>query len=188
MRVAIGCARLPFRCAMWLTLLLLHASRPRAATRPTRHRRQLGTAVSPADFDAVEVWPNRPPTKKEAADSGVSLEAAQSMPWFPTHSIYCSNGTRLCRPGEGNLAGYRFWGQPYLHREQYVQSRRRRPPHEPSCEREYAALCTLARRVQHAGLVIVAARPRPDGRNRNRKGPRGQGKARQGLGLGLGLG
>jgi hypothetical protein len=42
---------------------------------------------SPKDFDSVEVWPTRPPTQKEAADSGVTLKEAMNMPWFPTHEI-----------------------------------------------------------------------------------------------------
>ena len=117
----------------------------------------LAAPASPADFDTAEVWPgNRAPTKKEAADSGASLEQAMKMPWWPTHSTVC-NGSRPCRPGEGNLKGYRFWGQPYIHREDYVQSRLRRPPHEPNPKEEYARLCAIARRVQIGGLVIVAA-------------------------------
>lgn len=113
--------------------------------------------ITPADFDSVEVWPTRPPTHKEAADSGASLSDAAAMPWFPTHEVYCANGTRLCRPGEGNLKGYRFWGQPYIHRESYVQSRRRKPPHEPDPQVEYKHLAALARRIQKDNLVIVAA-------------------------------
>ena len=111
---------------------------------------------SPADFDSVEVWPTRPPTQKEAADSGVTLKEAMNMPWFPTHEIYCANG-RLCRPGEGNLKGYRFWGQPYIHRESYVQSRHRTQPHEPNPQAEYSKLASLARRVQKENLVMMAA-------------------------------
>ena len=79
------------------------------------------------------------------------------MPWFPKHEIMCANGTRLCRPGEGNTNGYKFWGQPYIHRETYVQSRRRRPPHEPDPKNEYAGLVQVAKRVQSDGLVIMAA-------------------------------
>lgn len=112
---------------------------------------------SPKDFDSVEVWPTRPPTQKEAADSGVTLKEAMNMPWFPTHEIYCSANGRLCRPGEGNLKGYRFWGQPYIHRESYVQSRHRTQPHEPNPQAEYSKLATLARRVQKENLVMMAA-------------------------------
>jgi hypothetical protein len=79
------------------------------------------------------------------------------MPWFPTHDIMCANGTRLCRPGEGNLKGYRFWGQPYIHRESFVQSRRRRPPHEPEPPSVYSHLVAVARRVQQKNLVLLAA-------------------------------
>ena len=117
----------------------------------------LTAAASPADYDTAEVWPgSRAPTKKEAADSGASLEQAMAMPWWPTHSVVC-NDSRPCRPGEGNLKGYRFWGQPYIHMEDYVQSRLRRPPHEPNPKAEYARLCTIARRVQIDRLVVVAA-------------------------------
>ena len=89
-------------------------------------------------WDGV-VWPDRPPTHKETADSGASDEQALSMPWFPTHAIECEG--RPCRPGEGNLKGYRFWGQPYIHREEFVQAQSRRPPHQlsrlsPSLERD----------------------------------------------------
>ena len=87
--------------------------------------------------------------EEEAADSGASLEQASTMPWFPTHETVC-NGSRLCRPGEGNLKGYKFWGQPYIHREDYVQSRLRTAP-----TGDYARLCTIARRVHKDGLVLV---------------------------------
>jgi hypothetical protein len=112
-------------------------------------------AVSPADFDKFEVWPQREPTKREASDSGVTLEAARSMPWFPTHSTRC--GDRPCRPGEGNLRGYRFWGQPYIHREDYVQSRIRRAPHPADPHAAYAGLCDVARRVHRGRVVLMAA-------------------------------
>lgn len=111
--------------------------------------------ISPADFDTVEVWPHREPTMKEARDSGASLEEAKKMPWFPTHTTVC--GGRPCRPGEGNLKGYRFWGQPYIHREEYVQSRHREPPHQPNPKAEYARLISIAKRVHKENVVIVAA-------------------------------
>ena len=113
-------------------------------------------SVSPSDFDSIEVWPTRAPTKKEAADSGASLEVAMTMPWFPRHELMC-NRTKRCRPGEGNTKGYRFWGQPYIHREEYVQSRRRQAPHEPNPKGEYSRLTALARHVHRDGLVIMAA-------------------------------
>ena len=116
--------------------------------------------VSPADFDSIEVWPTRPPTKKEAADSGVSLDVAATMPWFPYHNLTCADnttGSRPCRPGEGNTKNYRFWGQPYIHRESYVQSRHRTPPQQPDPKVEYARLVTLARHVSVGNLVLVAA-------------------------------
>ena len=116
----------------------------------------LAVAVSPADFDSIEVWPTRQPTKKEAADSGVSLQDAMTMPWFPKHELVC-NRTKRCRPGEGNTKGYRFWGQPYIHREEFVQSRHRRAPHEPNPAVEYAKLVAMAKRVKKDGLVIMAA-------------------------------
>lgn len=142
-------------CSCWFVAVLVLAE-VGSSSRP-QLRELADKAYSPADFDAVEVWPTRPPTKKEAADSGASLEDAMQMPWFPRHDIMCANGTRLCRPGEGNTKNYRFWGQPYIHRESYVQSRLRRPPHEPNPNVEYARLCSLARKVAIDNLVIVAA-------------------------------
>ena len=112
--------------------------------------------VSPADFDSIEDWPQRPPSKKEASDSGASPAQAATMPWFPWHNLTC-NGTLPCRPGEGNTKGYRFWGQPYIHREEYVQSRHRKPPQQPDHKVEYARLCALARHVQMNNLVLVSA-------------------------------
>lgn len=35
---------------------------------------------------------------------------------------------RRCRPGEGNMKGYKMWFQPYEHREYYVQSHSRNAP------------------------------------------------------------
>ena len=103
-----------------------------------------------------QVWPSRPPTHKEAADSGASDMQALSMPWFPTHNITC--GGRLCRPGEGNLKGYRFWGQPYIHREEFVQAQSRRPPHQPEpWQTSYTALVHVARRVAQDNLVLLTA-------------------------------
>jgi hypothetical protein len=55
------------------------------------------------------------------------------------------------------LKGYRFWGQPYIHRESYVQSRHRTQPHEPNPQAEYSKLASLARRVQKENLVMMAA-------------------------------
>ena len=103
----------------------------------------------------VEVWPTRPPTKREAADSGASLTEAATMPWFPTHTTVCSG--RPCAPGEGNLKGYKMWGQPYLHREDYVQSRIRRAPHTPDTKQTYAGLVALAGQVQQGGLVVLTS-------------------------------
>ena len=103
-----------------------------------------------------EAWPQRFPTKKEAADTGASEAAARKLPWMPTHQTWC--GQRPCRPGEGNLAGYKMWGQPYIHREAWVQAKSRRTPHSPEPpQAHYAGLLSVARRVQHLGLVIMAA-------------------------------
>ena len=112
------------------------------------------TMATQADAWDGQVWPTRPPTEREARDSGASLARAATMPWFPTHSVRC--GSRACRPGEGNLKGYRHWAQPYLHREAYVQSRVRRAPHGPDA-RGYAGLVREAQRVAIDGLVVVAA-------------------------------
>ena len=105
--------------------------------------------------EELEDFPTRLPTKKEASDSGATAEAASSMPWFATHRTLC-NG-RLCRPGEGNLDGYKMWSQPYIHREAWVQSRLRRWPHPPDPERHYSDLVRHARRVQRDNLVVMAA-------------------------------
>ena len=113
------------------------------------------TAASPDDFDKIEVFPTRPPTSKEAKDSGASLADAMRMPWFPWHKTQC--GDRPCKPGEGNLKGYRFWGQPYIHREDYVQSRKRYAPHGPDANTTYAHLIRMAAKVQLNSMVIVAA-------------------------------
>ena len=103
-----------------------------------------------------QVWPDRLPTHKEAADSGASDKQALSMPWFPTHAIECSG--RPCRPGEGNLKGYRFWGQPYIHREDFVQAQSRRPPHQPEpWQTSYGVLVRVARRVAQDNLVLLTA-------------------------------
>ncbi len=108
--------------------------------------------------------PTRQPTEREAADSGVRLAAAQTMPWFPTHKTLCDG--HPCRPGEGNLPhvreeterGWRYkqWAQPYIHREAWVQSRSRRPPHDPD-PRNYAQLVHVARQVAKEGLVVVTS-------------------------------
>lgn len=91
----------------------------------------------------MQVYPSRKPTAREAADSGVKdIAAAARMPWFPTHATVCDG--RPCRPGEGNIKGYRMWGQPYIHRESFVQSRSRRPPHPPE-PLQYANLVSVAR-------------------------------------------
>ena len=56
------------------------------------------------------------------------------------------------------MKGYRFWGQPYIHREEFVQSRLRKPPHEPDPRQpEYRGLARLGRRVATDSLVLLAA-------------------------------
>ena len=108
-----------------------------------------------ADDVPLDDFPSRAPTKKEAADSGATLEQARSMPWRPVHNVTCGGGA-LCRPGEGNLKGYKMWGQPYLHREPYVQSKSRRPPHEPE-PATYAEVVQVARAVQQRNVVLFCA-------------------------------
>jgi hypothetical protein len=87
------------------------------------------------------------------------------LPLFPTHATEC-NG-RACRPGEGNLRHstergvngqfrYKQWTQPYEHREAYVQSRSRRPPHRPDAA-HYAELTRIAKGVAVNRLVLVTA-------------------------------
>ena len=134
---------MPTTAAFLLMLLLVAAPRSRG-----RSRARLA-------LTAEEDFPNRPPTKKEAADSGASLAEAAKMPWHPTHTTSC--GERTCRPGEGNLRGYKMWGQPYIHREAWVQSRSRRWPHPPDPETHYAELVRVAKQIRLKNLVIMAA-------------------------------
>ena len=51
-----------------------------------------------------------------------------------------------------------MWGQPYIHREAYVQAKSRRPPHsfDPPTE-HYAGLVTTARSVARDNFVVMAA-------------------------------
>lgn len=121
------------------------------ASEARRGRRKLADAIVDA-----EDWPSRAPTNKEAADSGVKLEDAAAMPWLPTHKTVC--GDRPCRPGEGNLKGYRMWGQPYIHREAWVQSKTRKMPHSPDPPHEhYHEVVQAAHAVQQHNLVVMAA-------------------------------
>lgn len=118
-----------------------------------RRGRRAVDAGAPVD---LEDWPSRKPTKKEAADSGVKLEQAASLPWLPTHTTMC--GDHVCKPGEGNLKGYKMWGQPYIHREAWVQSKSRRMPHSPDPPHEhYGTLVRTARSLQENGLIVMAA-------------------------------
>jgi hypothetical protein len=109
------------------------------------------------DASDLQDFPSRAPTKKEAADSGASNAAELArMPWLPTHNTRC--GDRLCRPGEGNLKGYKMWAQPYIHREAWVQAKSRRVPHLPDPpSANYAALVDAARKVREHNLVVVTA-------------------------------
>ena len=142
--------RRPTHAATAMLVVLLLLATTTDAT-DAKKRRRMVTLDPSEDVD----YPNRPPTKKEAADSGASVEAAAKMPWLPTHTTTCSN--HECRPGEGNLKGYKMWGQPYIHREPWVQSKARRPPHKPDPLTQYAALVAAARKIQHKNVVIMAA-------------------------------
>ena len=109
--------------------------------------------------------PKRSPTDKEVADTGVRRPAAETMPWFPTHTTVC--GGRPCLPGEGNLPhvrentprGWRYkqWTQPYLHREAWTQARVRNAPHAPDPRGAYVDLVTVAKRVAVDGLVLMTS-------------------------------
>ena len=131
------------------SLVLIVASLVTASAR--RGRRAL-QQTDGAEDDA----PQRAPTRKEASDSGASLDVAMHMPWLPTHRTQCDGG-RACGPGEGNLKGYKMWGQPYIHREAWVQAKSRRPPHPPDPTTHYAGLVQVARRVARDRLVVMAA-------------------------------
>ena len=95
-------------------------------------------------------------TKAEGVERERRAKAGLSaLPLFPTHTTVC-NG-RPCRPGEGNMKGYTMWSQPYEHREAYVQSRRRKRPHEPDPTTTYVELVRVAKRIQKDGMVFVTA-------------------------------
>ena len=53
----------------------------------------VGRQCKPAEPDGRV--PVRAPTSREAGDSGVSMEMAKTMPWFPTHEVVCEG--RPCR-------------------------------------------------------------------------------------------
>ena len=145
-----------FSCAIFMLLSCAITSagrtppaRERVERAPTRRHAQRWTA------EDMEVHPNRRPTRKEAADSGARFEQAAHMPWFPRHDLVC--GDHDCRPGEGNTKGYVHWGQPYIHREGYVQSRSRVAPHSADPLTYYADLVRVASRIADDRLVIMAA-------------------------------
>ena len=89
------------------------------------------------------------------------------LPLFPSHTIACAGrpGNR-CRPGEGNMKHsmegtgekqrFKQWTQPYEHREAYVQSRSRNPPHQPDAE-HYGELVKVAKSVATDNLVLVTS-------------------------------
>ena len=89
------------------------------------------------------------------------------LPLFPSHTIACAGrpGNR-CRPGEGNMKHsmegtgekqrFKQWTQPYEHREAYVQSRSRNPPHQPDAE-HYGELVKVAKSVANDNLVLVTS-------------------------------
>ena len=89
----------------------------------------------------------------------------RALPLFPTHNTMCEG--RSCRPGEGNMkhdmertkAGtmrFKQWAQPYEHREAYVQSRARVPPHAPDAA-HYGGLVRVAQRVASGKLVLLTS-------------------------------
>lgn len=105
--------------------------------------------------------------KANAAEAGVRAQRAKSglppMPTTPYHRTRCG-GLRVCRPGEGNIkhkldaqGRFKQWEQPHEHREMFVQSRSRSPPHGPDPLTTYGGLVSAARHVQREGLVMLAA-------------------------------
>lgn len=141
-----------------LLLLLLAASAPLGLA---RRRRERG-AQAEADYGLPSSWSaakRAEIARATAAEAEMRAQRVkrgqQPLPEFPTHSTVC--GDRPCRPGEGNMKGYTMWSQPYEHREAYVQSRKRLPPHDPDPSTTYEGLVRVARRIQKGGVVILTA-------------------------------
>lgn len=96
-------------------------------------------------------------TEAEARERQRRIDKGQPvLPIFPTHTTTC--GGRVCRPGAGNMKGYKMWFQPYEHREAYVQAKPRRAPHQPDAA-HYAGLVAAAKPIAEraGGMVIVTA-------------------------------
>ena len=114
---------------------------------------------SPAKWREID----RATRAEEEARQARARRGLPPLPVTPTHTVRC--GSRDCRPGEGNLkhamdkhGKFKQWEQPYEHREGFVQSRLRSPPHRPRPNVEYAGLVALAARLApRGGLVPLAA-------------------------------
>ena len=65
----------------------------------------LFTAVVALGLDAAD-GKHKKFRRRELAD-GASADSAAPLPLSPTHDVRC--GGRACRPGEGNLKGYKHW-------------------------------------------------------------------------------
>ncbi|EOD04251.1 hypothetical protein EMIHUDRAFT_453936, partial [Emiliania huxleyi CCMP1516] len=114
---------------------------------------------SPAKWREID----RATRAEEEARQARARRGLPPLPVTPTHTVRC--GSRDCRPGEGNLkhamdkhGKFKQWEQPYEHREGFVQSRLRSPPHRPRPNVEYAGLVALAARLApRGGPVLLAA-------------------------------
>jgi len=144
-----------------------------AAGRGGRGRARRMKGVHQFETDETAHWSQHKWEEVEKATAAEAVEREQRakrglppLPLFPTHATRC--GERACRPGEGNIRHdmengehggkrYKMWGQPYEHREQYVQSRSRRAPHAPNPATTYAGLAAAARAVARDNLVLMAS-------------------------------
>ena len=113
---------------------------------------------SPAKWREID----RATRAEEEARQARARRGIPPLPVTPTHTVRC--GSRDCRPGEGNLkhamdkhGKFKQWEQPYEHREGFVQSRLRSPPHRPRPNVEYAGLVALAARLAPRGGPVPLA-------------------------------
>ena len=157
------------RAAILVALLLGAAAR---RGKGGGRRRMKGVHNHLYDTDESQHWSDRKWEEVEKATAAEAVEREHRakrglppLPLWPAHSTVC--GGRACRPGEGNIKHdtesgptgrrYKMWGQPYEHREQYVQSRSRRAPHAPNPDTVYAGLAAAARAVARDNLVVMTS-------------------------------
>ena len=158
---------------IFVILLLLCGSA--SARRRGRGRGSVESESVPSSIDGIDLPPEWSRAKKREIIAAAEAEKRErearqkrgqpALPMFPTHTTVC-NG-RPCRPGEGNLkhsmektrsgeSRFKQWTQPYEHREAYVQSRSRHPPHGADAE-HYGGLVAVAKSVATENLVLVTS-------------------------------